>query len=256
MIVPEVYAWFDNIHYRYFNDTRNDLIGHYSMIGHWFFSWKNNGWKPILLTPLDLTLDDEVKNAIRLMKNFPTGSQFPPYSFTTILRWFAWNQHFCPVDPNRYAFFVDYDVINYGLKPDNPELQQFFNNPFTSFLTSWGAIISNKEGLRMLTRAMSVDFDPDRFIGQREENNPMTSDQHIGRSIAPVHYQECDVNCVTKNLRHFGIIYMLSKFSEEELKDRQYRDRMLRKIFKIEQEEDLHIPHKTIYDIMQTIWNT
>ena len=91
------------------------------LIEYWKKSWAANGWDAYVLNESDLT-KDEYYNALKfdnfdesvLCKN--TLDFDCEYSRACYMRWLAYYQF---AEKHGEIFWADYDVINYGLTPEN-----------------------------------------------------------------------------------------------------------------------------------------
>jgi hypothetical protein len=238
MIVPKVYCFFNNFSY----DTacKNDLIGEYSMIAHWMFSWKQYGWEPIVLMPIDMPDTESSQKTMGAVKRLPMGVQNAQYFYATMLRWYVWLHHF---DEAGHAFFGDYDIINYGLSPDHKELMPYLERDITSFHDGWGFVMANRDGLQAMVHGMTDGYNPETMSW---DNNGTitTSDSHIGWAVAGRGRTEGIVADKTRHRSH-AVIEPLIGFP----RNPRDRDLTLMRVMKLDKDEGLKIDNFTFGDL-------
>lgn len=95
--------------YTYF-DANLDIPDQGKIIRHWFLSWRNNGWKPHMLTPRTFSRHPLRKKFLWRAKNDPDK-----LNAARAARWLA---IVALRDADANVIFSEYDVINYGFAPE------------------------------------------------------------------------------------------------------------------------------------------
>jgi hypothetical protein len=75
----------------------------------WYYSWKNAGWDPVILTPWSLEFSDADAAILRKWGAMATRNA-RAYTMSTFARWLAMAE-------NGGGWMCDADVINYGWRP-------------------------------------------------------------------------------------------------------------------------------------------
>ena len=100
--------------FAYHEDFDGNLTAdHQLMIDHWRRSWAKQGWNPVVLGVEDAKRNPMFREFDEKCQKLPTVNPIE-YELACYRRWMA-------VAAAGGGFMSDYDVINYGFKPRQPE---------------------------------------------------------------------------------------------------------------------------------------
>lgn len=117
-----------------------------TMIAIWRHSWRVHGWCPVVLTPESYRGHPMLKNLTNRASALPTVNG-GNYELQCYLRWLAF-------DTKAPGVFTDFDVVNYGLKPEEvPRIPE--GEPKIVALShaghpNPGLFVANQAGIRVM----------------------------------------------------------------------------------------------------------
>jgi hypothetical protein len=101
--------------YTYFSPVPQIEQGpQFELLELWRKSWGANGWEPVILGPEDAQKSEQYGPIVSNVQNFPTSNP-REYELSCFVRWAA-------MEAIRGGVMTDYDVMNYGFKPEGIEL--------------------------------------------------------------------------------------------------------------------------------------
>jgi hypothetical protein len=139
-------------------------------LGLWVRSWKNNGWSPVVLTPVYYESHPMLRRLRERIAKLPTVND-RNYEAQCYLRWLAF-------DTRAPGVFSDFDTINYSMKPEDvprvPEGDPKILSISHAGHPNPGLFVANQAGVRsMLHDFLHAEIPRDTIYGR-----PHTSDMY------------------------------------------------------------------------------
>lgn len=160
--------------YSHYIDSPQLLQTEMAVIGYWHFTWGLHGWKTKMLTPNDIDWSDP--DAIAFLEGVskhPSDCNHPEYNLACWMRWLAFKQYYKKEVRGGHIFCGDYDIFNYGLRPDDDALSEYTKFDICSFTLGWGNCLANFNGISKFCDDCSGEL-PDEAI-QTQERLPPTA---------------------------------------------------------------------------------